>query len=111
MNDVTKALLDGLSNLRRRGLAKDHLCDDQGRVCARGALLNAKNGQYWHLTSTHAQIEADKILCAVAAEQYPDRIRAGSDHLSVVLNNHPRTTQEDVERVFEKAIARSEEII
>lgn len=105
-NEVAKALHDGLDTLRLRGLAKGRLWNEQGQVCARGALCGGIAGRYiWN----HA---ADALLSEVATEQYPDRVEPVriTDAPIVAFNNHPDTTQEDVERVFEKAIVRSYEM-
>ncbi len=112
MNEVAQALHDGLDRLRERGLAKFTPCDEQGRVCARGALMNAtkENGFGWK--SFPSVREADLLLGHVAREQYPDRVSSRDPSEAIVdFNNHPDTTQEDVERVFEKAIVRAYEVL
>ncbi len=112
MNEVAQALHDGLDRLRERGLTKRKLCDrETGRVCARGALFDSTPETVWgSLMSDDHHAAADRLLSAVALEQYPDR--TGVTGWAIVdFNNHPDTTQEDVERVFEKAIVRAYEVL
>lgn len=110
-NEVAKALHDGLDTLRERGLAKHVLCDDiTGRVCSRGAVFLGAYGSPWNFSLSGPVAAADRLLCAVAMEQYPDRISGPYDEIAR-FNNHPDTTQEDVERIFEKAIVRAYETL
>lgn len=112
-NPVAKALHDGLDRLRERGLTKRQLVDRRtGAVCAVGALVDATPA-HDHSRRVAVDYGAFVLLDAVAAEQYPER---ATDSLhpkgSVVLfNNHPDTTLEDMERVFEKAIVKAYETL
>ncbi|HUS62509.1 MAG TPA: hypothetical protein VMY34_09955 [Acidimicrobiales bacterium] len=110
MNEVAKALHDGLDRLSERGLAKFQLYDPEtGRVCARGALVDSTPQQSWG--GVVWSREADLLLCEMALEQYPDRVEPHVLGGEIVdFNNHDDTTQEDVERVFEKAIVRAYEL-
>lgn len=111
-NPVAKALHDGLDHLRERGLAKGALCDDEGRVCARGAVLRLTSRDEaffgtFRRTSQALFYAADDLLAAAADEQYPERTHGSVPY----FNNHPDTTQEDVERIFEKAIVKAYETL
>lgn len=114
-NPVAKALHDGLDTLRRRGWTQWDLCDSNGRVCARGALLDVTDtGTYWFEIEEvlpDTQRQADDLLSRVAAEQYPDRVQSWMAEPIVAVNNHDDTTQEDVERIFEKAIVKAYETL
>ena len=116
MNEVAKALHDGLDRLRERGLTKFEFVDEKtGSVCARGALINATTTAQCGRSSWNDPLEAAvRVLAGTAAEQFPDRIEE-SDYQNphwvvVAVNDHDDTTQEDVERVFEKAIVRAYEL-
>lgn len=115
MNEVAKVLHDGLDRLRERGLTKYQLCDVKtGQVCARGAVSDATpEHRFGQLNWTPTLLDADELLSLVAGEQYPDRAFHGwstSRADVATFNNHDDTTQEDVERVFEKAIVRAYEM-
>ena len=113
-NAVAKALHDGLDHLRASGLVKGMLVDqDTGAVCARGALIHASvRAQSGRYSWSYPRDTALDLLAEVALEQFRDRLVDDfSSHMVVVeVNDHPDTTQEDVERVFEKAIVRAYEM-
>lgn len=113
-NQVAKALHDGLDTLRRRGWTQWELCDLDGRVCARGALADVTEPDtcWFQIEETlqPALLQADRLLCDVAAEQYPERTTWHWDAIAH-FNNANDTTQEDVERVFEKAIVKAYETV
>jgi len=53
-----------------------------------------------------------KILNDVAKEQFPDRIDGTvRKHVAAQVNDHLDTTWPDVERLFEKAILKAEEVL
>lgn len=113
-NPVAKALHDGLDTLRDRGLGKWLLCDEEtGRVCARGAVLVGAilDPNFWTLRQNPLMMAADELLCSVAIEQYPDRVEGWAPDAIALVNNHDDTTQEDVERIFEKAIVKAYETL
>lgn len=113
MNEVAKALHDGLDILRERGWSKWLLCDEAtGRVCARGAVLvGAQMPATLHSFRQSAPLaEADRLLCQVSLDQYPDRSEGWAPDAIAYVNNHDDSTIEDIERIFEKAIVRSYEM-
>lgn len=97
MDNPVLILRDALEELRTRGLTKFGFEDKDGRVCAMGALRRAHQGN---------RGGAIFLLDDVVSEQWPER-----GGLVEIFNDHPCTTQEDVERAFEKAIARAEELV
>lgn len=107
-NEVAEVLRKALDVLRERGLAKRALEDSAGHVCSHGALDVACFGkaEVRPLTRSQSRQAAAEILKAVVGEQWPDRPGG-----ILAFNNHPDTTQDDVERAFEKAIARAEEMV
>ncbi len=102
---VAKALHDGLDTLRERGMAKFEFETRTGQVCARGALMIGAGLPVCWGSLRELPPEADRLLCNVAIEQYPERCTLGA--AIVCVNNHPDTTQEDMERIFEKAIVKA----
>lgn len=114
-NPVAKVLHDGLDRLRERGHIKHELCAPSGAVCARGALVGSSPSNLWGsynpMASSYPTLKkADQLLSSVAREQYPNRVLSDSGNGAIVdVNNHPDTTQEDVERIFEKAIVEAYE--
>lgn len=111
MSNLTKAL----ETLREQGWIKYKLFNKQGAHCARGALMHAVTGNddaigMWDIWDTVSK--EDRLLNEVARELFPDRydgMEVGGD--LICFNNHPDTTFEDVEQVFEKAILREQERI
>lgn len=118
--NTAEVLEGGLAVLRERGMAKGALMDDDGRVCARGAIALAvagpvdprEWGAMWDALWRPEAQDAEGILHAVAHDVHPERSHDewGCDHDDAVqFNNHPETTQADVEGLFEEAIKRSRE--
>lgn len=114
--DVTTLLERSLAAFRERGMTKWELRDMDGRVCARGAVMVALgadpaslNSEGWKLwRSKQDVVHPAEILLGQAAARI-DRGRGyvyDADYL-VSFNNHPDTTQEEMERVFEAAIKAS----
>jgi hypothetical protein len=105
------------------GFCKNRLGDDQGGVCANGAINMAMYGHYsWHLGDHEeraVELQVRSAAEAVVAEQFPDRqyppphghhdrgLSYHADrHLKIhAFNNHPDTTQAEMVSVFEKAAA------
>lgn len=110
--EVADTLRKALDVLRERGLAKGTLEDRRLRVCSRGAINVALHGfpLGWLFASNPRGQAADGVLCDVVREHWPERCSRPVEHI-VDFNNHPDTTQDDVERAFEKAIARAEEMV
>ncbi len=124
--NVTELLEAGLGVLRERGMCKNSLFND-GRVCARGALLvplvDAPLGEPlttngWRLVDkamTSEEFEAaDEMLTQVVRVKMPSDWCAPwylseSAFNIAEYNNLPGTTQPDLEAVFEEAIKRSKE--
>jgi hypothetical protein len=99
--------------LQNRGLAKGILEDGEGRMCAIGALSFALCGDarsplcYWNPELWEVACRASRI----ANEQYPERRPASGYFSLAAFNDHPDTTQEDVERVLAKSAIGAEEQI
>jgi hypothetical protein len=115
-NPVAKALHDGLDTLREHGLTKGMLVDEAtGAVCARGALIHASvRAQSGRYSWTHPRNAALDLLADVAKDQFGDRLDFDAINPHAVVsevNDHPDTTQEDVERIFEKAIVKAYETL
>lgn len=102
MAKPTKEVLEeALALLRRDGWVQWTLHDDEGRRCARGAVLDAVGGVEAYGDDW---LDPDYLLGVVAKEKFPAR----SEWPDVVnFNNHHVTTFPDVEAVFEEAIRRS----
>jgi hypothetical protein len=106
-----------LQVLRERGYCKEKLVDPMGRVCLAGAVNAVVLGDPSFATyvtrspQQHGQI-ADALgeVGDLAEKMFPSRTRplAGSIN-GVIFNNHPDTTQEDVETLLEKLAIREEE--
>jgi hypothetical protein len=119
--EVADVLRRALAVLRERGLVKGHMQTADGRVCSYGAMSIALVGQADWQSVSKREREAQRgvgkpaqdLLEEVIAEQWPDRVGHAVDNCWAVVdfNNHPDTTQDDVEKAFEKAIARAEEMI
>lgn len=76
----------------------------QGAVQIEGALCMI--GAAIHACCTDEQ---QALLDQVAAELFPERTRYRPLRDAANVNDHPATTWEDVEKIFEKAILRNEE--
>ncbi len=98
--------------LATRGLAKGILMDEDGRVCARGALLVAVDP-----TTTYESVgladdawasimPADNLLSQVVWMRDP-QAEGWRSAAMVDFNNRPETTLEDVLGVFDEAIGRA----
>lgn len=113
--------------LAERGHAKHELEEDDGTVCALGALSCALTGSargavYTELASSsqpgphHGYVVP---LADVILEQFPDRVLEGlASHRptfqpAVVanFNDHPLTTVDEVVLVLEKAAVRQDELV
>ncbi len=112
--DVTTLLERSLAALRERGMTKFVLEDNNGSVCARGAIIaalgvDAIQSRGWEVWRSHQDVvgPAERLL-SEAAGRFPGRsaYSYGADAI-VAFNNHPETTQGEVEAVFEQAIAAS----
>lgn len=113
--EVADTLRKALDVLRERGLAKGMYEDTEGHVCSRGAArLGAMGRIRGYFGATQAQQKlitgAEQVLTAVIEENWPERSGVPGSSSIAVFNDHPDTTQDDVERAFEKAIARAEEM-
>lgn len=118
--DVTTLLERSLAAFRERGMAKWELTDPEGRVCVRGAVMVALGADLpdlkiegWKLWRQNQKVvRPTEILLGQAAARVNGArgfcYDADPDYL-VAFNNHPDTTQEEMERVFEAAIAESRE--
>lgn len=85
-----------------RGMCKFELEDNDGHVCLNGALNVAFTGSAtcWGVMAEQRAERAH--LCRVAHGLFPDRILNHYQEPSHV-NNHPDTTQEDVELILKHA--------
>ena len=108
-NEVADTLREGLGVLRERGWFQrgESRRRSAGYACALIALAG-------HRTLNDDAVE---VFADVIREQWPDRwvieapVRENSTCLAITdFNDHPDTTQDDVERAFEKAICRAEEM-
>lgn len=108
--------------IREKGWAKSSMQQPDGKVCMLGAvicsevedLMSAEANEVW----TRHVNGVIKILGDIAEEQFPERTKildATKDlysHIRVsAFNDHPDTTLEDVETVFEKASVRLDELV
>lgn len=104
-------LWKALDIMRERGLAKCMLEDAEGHVCMNGAINTVLTGSptVWAFLSAEAST-ARTMLSEVAEELFPDRTSeiAGCP---ASFNNHPLTTQAEVEMVMEKAAIRQDEVL
>jgi hypothetical protein len=128
-NKMNKAeiLWKALDTLRERGMAK-HVLEvgfGEGQVCARGACHVAMTGNarwptWWRnrqqvgaeeMRDLYKEIEKD--LLATADELFPCNFTFSSGYRTwfdiARFNNHPNTTPEMLEAVFEKTAIRAEE--
>lgn len=100
--DVLRKALDVL---RERGWAQGNKPYSADEVCAATSFMGL----------AHNAMPAVRLLAAIMHEHWPERLegQAGYSAVSDVAcwNDHPDTTQDDVERAFEKAIARAEEMV
>jgi hypothetical protein len=110
MDRTTAEVLGEARDLIERGWCKYKLTDTEGNYCLRAAVgiaagVYTKNemGEVGFLPSIQCGLEAMKLdLRAVAALQgfLPEGFNS-----TVVFNDHPRTTKDDVLSVMNKAIA------
>lgn len=84
-----------LEIIRRRGMAKDIQEDSKGRVCLYGALSLAAYGHTYNGVYPHRE-----IMDGQAKFLFPDRYGYGWSDSAASVNNHPDTTQEDVELIL-----------
>jgi hypothetical protein len=89
MNLYEKAL----NIIQERGLAKETSIDGAGHVCIRGALCLAMN-------DCRERGPAFKFVDQAASRLFPTRAKGST---SVEFNDHPATTQQDVELVLQHA--------
>lgn len=89
---------EGLEVLREKGWCQGAIEDDKGRKCAIGGLL-----------LTNPTTNSLPFLAEITEELFPDRYRISNKHPVAIFNDHPHTTFEDVEAVFEKAAVRWDE--
>lgn len=96
-------LEEALSVLRRRGLAKGVFEDEQGRVCARGAL----RAVLWDRTATERAFVGSAGERALAEAIWDGaEFKGACGPLVAHWNNAPERTQSEVEAAFTRAIAR-----
>lgn len=87
-----------LEVIRERGMCKLYM-EDNGHYCIYGALWVASG----------KAVRGDEFLDAVAETLFPQRIRDGVNqpwwraNAAATANNHPDTTQEDVELILKHA--------
>lgn len=79
--------------MQERGLAKETSIDGAGHVCIRGALCLAMN-------DCRERGPAFRFVDQAASRLFPNRVNGAT---SVGFNDHPATTQKDVELVLEHA--------
>lgn len=79
--------------VQERGLAKETSIDGAGHVCIRGALCLAMN-------DCRERGAAFRFVDQAASRLFPNR---ASGSTSVGFNDHPATTQKDVELVLQHA--------
>lgn len=99
MNEALTAgdvLREAVQLLQEKGHSKGHLLDSEGGVCAMGALtFTLMNHQ---LLGTPLSQQSTLALFRTV-----DKVR-GRKHCNIVSwNDHPETTQADVEKVFLQA--------
>lgn len=100
-----------LETLREKGMAKDLLQDGSGRVCTRGAVIFAGCGTILGRRLTPENISlmnaVEEAIWTVVKQRYSDRCSVFKTKENGIpeFNNHPKTTQAEVEEVFEEAIA------
>lgn len=107
MNSVEIAT-KALEWLRNNGWAQGAgIYRNPRRDCMVSALSQVVHQGTW---ARHQKLHAAyNVLAQVCREQYPDRVGTRrSDAISV--NDHPDTTFEDIERIYEKAIVRLQEM-
>ena len=114
-------LWEALDELRK-GMMIKHRRDDgtPGHHCALGFLdkVYGRNFQdFWedgHDKTTEGKKD-DAVLAGIIKEHFPDRIEgcffSGDNWTVANFNNHPLTTQTDLEMVFEKAAIKADEIL
>lgn len=83
------------------------------QACSIGAVGVVKGQSDLAAMAFVASSQEVALLRSIAMEQYPERFKTipEQDPTIAQFNDHGDTTWEDVERVFEKAIARAEEMI
>ena len=105
---VTEIFQAGRDRLVERGFCKNALVDDEGRVCAMGAIADAtpehKMGHPRLWGEAEVWSRADKILC-----EFAPRVSGNWWSDIVAYNNHPDTTINDVLQVFDDAILAAKE--
>jgi hypothetical protein len=120
-DETRQKLEEALKIFRERGMAKHELEDIDDHVCANGAMNLAWTGlpQFPYVYGIEGNefrgfrncdiVTANGVMALkeVIEANYPDRIHSNDEKTRVVasFNNHEQTTQEEVEAVFEKAIA------
>lgn len=100
-----------LAELRVHGWTQGRLADSSGRLCLVGALVGCA-----HLEGPPQYIRTDpaiRIIAQVIREQYPESADRGSDGTVIIKFNDARgRTQDEVERVLEKAaVAFDDEVL
>lgn len=86
-----KILLDGADRVEKRGLAKGTLCDDRGRVCVRGGMLNTDgNGRrvYPNVSEADGRLAAWLLRVPYRPHDMPNMVSE--------WNNAPERTQAEV---------------
>jgi hypothetical protein len=102
--------------LQKNGWTKHYMKDREGRVCMLGSIVgtaeinwNSSYGWNWDTQRDLIVLMRDVIL-----EQFPDRASKNpSDMLRIIssFNDHPDTTEDDAELVFEKTAVKLEELL
>lgn len=95
-----------LDILRERGMIKGHLENENG-VCAIGALRLAMTDPPPHPVIIPPSITTQ--LGKIAGELFPGRSSVKNSVIG--FNDHPDTTQEDLELVFEKTAIKQDELL
>jgi len=94
---ASEVLQAGLDQLRRVGWCKNTSRNNKGQMCGSGAMTHVTIGQFGSITPTGSF----SYLYAAVEELYPGR---GMHGRFALFNDHPATTFEDIEAVFELAI-------
>lgn len=110
MDSDEQIFRDALDLLRKDGWCKNNLHQPTGERCAYGALLDVQEGRAFDLMCDLGDVASDLFpIRAGFISGFSGRGRMSGGALQV--NNHPDTTFEDIEVIFEKAAIRAAEQI